>query len=226
MKTHAFDKKPWNKHWKNIWKTLKTLKTLKNIELFFWIWGWVWLIPLNSQIYVGISQIYVGLLRFTLEFSGLRWNFQIYVEFLSILLICYVSLCCSMVSNVLNVFVALCFNVCWWLNGCRCLLFLQMFIIIFNMVQYVSIWFYGLMLSVGFNDFWWSQMVLDCCACCFWMCLMIVEGCCMLLPMLCVCLLYLIVVCMCLLCLVNVRLCSLMVQLCLMLFAIMFDVLL
>ena len=42
----------------------------------------------------------------------------------------------------------------------------------------------------------------------------------------CVFLLYLIVVCMCLLCLVNVRLCSLMFQLCLMLFAIMFDVLL
>ena len=107
------------------------------------------------------------------NFSDLRWNSQIYVEFLNILLIWYVSLCCSM---CLNVFVALCFNVCWWLNGFRCLFFflLEMFIMFFNIVQYVSMWFYGLMLSVGFNDFWWSQMVLDWCTCCFWICLMIV----------------------------------------------------
>ena len=38
-----------------------------------------------------------------------------------------------------------------------------MFIMWFNIVQYVSMLFYVLMFSVGFNDFWWFQMVLDCC---------------------------------------------------------------
>jgi hypothetical protein len=63
---------------KHVWISLKCHWHFIEIPLNdFWDSG---LVPLSDQIYVGNSQIYVGILRFTLELSDLHWNSQIYVE--------------------------------------------------------------------------------------------------------------------------------------------------
>ena len=144
-----FDETHWQKHWKHMQTTCK--KHAKHSELLFWFeadpiefsdFRW------NLSDLRWNSQIYGGILRFTVEFSDLRWNSQIYVEFLNILLIWYVSLCCSIVFNV---FVALCFNVCWWLNGFRCLFFFSIRNV-YNVFQYCSICFN---VVLWFNVFCW-----------------------------------------------------------------------
>ena len=133
------------KHWKTFFnkKHWKTFKHWKTLILFFGFGaecGWShWILRFTLEF-----------LRFTLEFSDLRWNSQIYVEFLNILLIWYVSLCCSMLFNVLNVFVALCFSVRWWLNGFKCLFFFKKNV--YAVFQYCSICFNAVL---WFNVYCW-----------------------------------------------------------------------